>query len=250
MTEFEKKLADYLPDSDNPLHQAMRYSVLNGGKRLRPQLVYAAGEISQGKVVAIHNAACAVEYIHVYSLIHDDLPSMDNDDFRRGKPSCHKVYGDATAILAGDALQSLAFEILAQNNNSQLIYILAQAIGCHGMAYGQSLDINNKHNLNNNNSKIIHSNKTAKLIIASVQLGYLCGDTVSESDFLQLTQFGENLGLAFQYQDDFLDGENSDQNNNYPHFYQKALLNLKNLNNINTIKNLENITHNMINRVS
>lgn len=214
---MDELLKSFLPTSSDPLHEAMRYSVLGGGKRLRAKLVFAAGDESNALREKLNHAACAVEFIHAYSLIHDDLPAMDNDDFRRGKPSCHKVYGDAIAILAGDALQSLAFEILAKNNDATLIKILAEAIGPQGMVLGQSLDIQKK-----DNTEELHLYKTAKLIISSIQLGALCGN-VSDEKFHQLTEFGKNLGLAFQYQDDVLDGEKEKQEK-AEFYYQKALI--------------------------
>ncbi|HEV2613366.1 MAG TPA: polyprenyl synthetase family protein [Gammaproteobacteria bacterium] len=196
-----------LVNTSDPLHQAMRYSVLNGGKRLRPLLVYAAGLVSGADLHKLDHCAAAVEFIHAYSLIHDDLPAMDDDDFRRGMPSCHKKFGEATAILAGDALQSLAFEILAENNNPELIKILARAVGTEGMVLGQSMDMQYKQkDLPEKIRETIHKNKTAKLIMASVQLGALTG-TISEDHYKKLVLFAEDFGLAFQYHDDAHDGE-------------------------------------------
>lgn len=200
-------LNKHLVNSPDPLHQAMRYSVLNGGKRLRPLLVYAAGLVSGADLEQLDHCAAAIECIHAYSLIHDDLPAMDNDDFRRGKPSCHKQFDEATAILAGDALQTMAFKFLAEINNTPLIKMLSDAIGSEGMVLGQSMDMQYK------NKKIpekirekIHYLKTAKLMTVSVQLGALCG-TVDPDTYEKLTQFAENFGLGFQYHDDVQDGE-------------------------------------------
>lgn len=196
-----------LVNTSDPLHQAMRYSVLNGGKRLRPLLVYAAGLVSGADLNKLNHCAAAVEFIHAYSLIHDDLPAMDDDDFRRGQPSCHKKFGEAIAILAGDALQSLSFEIVAENDQPELIKVLAKSIGSEGMVLGQSLDMQYKQkDLPEKIRENIHLNKTAKLIMASVQLGALTGN-ISEDNYKKLVLFSENFGLAFQYQDDAHDGE-------------------------------------------
>ena len=210
-----------LINSPDPLHQAMRYSVLKGGKRLRPLLVYAAGLVSGAELNQLDYCAAAVECIHAYSLIHDDLPAMDDDDFRRGKPSCHKKFGEATAILAGDALQSLSVEILAENKNVELIKILTKAIGPEGMVLGQSVDMQYKQKkIPENIREAIHKNKTAKLITASVQLGALSGK-VDQTTYEKLTQFAEHFGLGFQYQDDVQDGE-VDSLDKAEFFYGKA----------------------------
>lgn len=204
---IEKFLDKTLLNSADVLHQAMRYSVLAPGKRLRPLLVYAAGQVSGAELSKLDYCAASVELIHAYSLIHDDLPCMDDDDFRRGLPSCHKKFDETTAVLAGDALQSLAFNILTQNNSAELIKILSQAIGPEGMVLGQSLDMVYKNkSISEETQKIIHHNKTAKLIMASVQLGGLCGNLSSEN-YRNLILFSENFGLAFQYQDDTDDNE-------------------------------------------
>ena len=210
-----------LMNSSDRLHQAMRYSVLNGGKRLRPLLVYAAGLVSGAEEAQLDNCAAAVECIHAYSLIHDDLPAMDDDDFRRGMPSCHKKFDEATAILAGDALHSLAFKFLAENNNVPLITLLADAIGAEGMVLGQSVDMQYKHKkIPDNIRDVIHSNKTAKLITASVQLGALSGN-IDRETYEKLTQFAENFGLGFQYHDDAQDGE-EESLEKAEFFYKKA----------------------------
>jgi geranylgeranyl diphosphate synthase type II len=210
-----------LPNTSEPLHQAMRYSVLNGGKKLRPLLVYAAGMVSGAEIDKLDHCAAAVELIHAYSLIHDDLPAMDDDDIRRGVPSCHKKFDEATAILAGDALQSLGFSLLAENQNSNLIKILADAIGPEGMVLGQSVDMKYKQkNIAENIRENIYKNKTAKLMIASVQLGALSGN-ISEEEYKKLVLFAEDFGLAFQYQDDVDDGE-GDFTERAEFFYHKA----------------------------
>ena len=211
-------LESCLPNSEHKLHQAIRYSVLNGGKRLRPLLVYAAGEVVNAPIEKLDNTAIALECIHAYSLIHDDLPSMDNDDYRRGQPSCHKKFDEATAILAGDALQSFAFEILARNNDIKQIILLAKSIGEQGMVLGQSEDINLK-NQQINQTKLyeIYQLKTGKLITVSVQLGLLCAEEYSKNNsaiFKILTDFSENFGLAFQLRDDLSDQDYSGENNN------------------------------------
>lgn len=222
---INKVLANILPKTDLRLHEAMRYSVLNGGKRLRALLVYGAGEVANADLSQLDNAAAAVELVHAYSLIHDDLPAMDNDDIRHGKPACHKAFDDALAILAGDALQSLAFEILAKNQQAQMIFTLAQAIGANGMALGQSLDIAAENQrIDVAQLKNIHHKKTGALIQASVQLGVFCANSYDSTLFSIISDYAEILGLAFQVQDDILDVEEgterlgkpslSDQKNN------------------------------------
>lgn len=222
---INKVLANILPKTDLRLHEAMRYSVLNGGKRLRALLVYGAGEVVNADLIQLDNAAAAVELIHAYSLIHDDLPAMDNDDIRHGKPACHKAFDEALAILAGDALQSLAFEILARNQQAQMISTLAQAIGANGMALGQSLDIAaEKQRIDVAQLKNIHHKKTGALIQASIQLGVFCANSYASTLFSIISDYAEILGLAFQVQDDILDVEEgterlgkpslSDQKNN------------------------------------
>lgn len=199
------------------LQDAMRYSVLGGGKRLRPLLVYATGS---GFGVSLDNldpAAAAVELIHCYSLVHDDLPAMDDDDLRRGRPTCHKAFDEATAILAGDALQALAFTVLASHdqpwrieNRLNAVKSLAEAAGAAGMAGGQMLDMEAE------NSKITltelencHRLKTGALIRASVHLGALAAGCVDPSVLSKLDQFAALIGLAFQVQDDLLDVEST-----------------------------------------
>lgn len=212
---IEQMLDRYLPKTSVApprLHQAMRYAVLAGGKRLRPLLVYAAGEALSSSLEKLDPAACAIELMHCYSLVHDDLPAMDNDDFRRGKPSCHKAFDEATAILVGDALQALAFEILGQENTElstsirlQMLTRLAQACGSMGMAGGQALEFDPALSKNDlKQLEHIHQLKTGVLIRTSVQLGALAAG-VSQAALEALDQYASCLGLAFQIQDDILD---------------------------------------------
>ncbi|HYF97841.1 MAG TPA: farnesyl diphosphate synthase [Coxiellaceae bacterium] len=196
------------------LNEALRYSVLNGGKRIRPLLVYATGLDLQAKAEALDSAALAIELAHCYSLIHDDLPAMDDDDLRRGKPTCHKAFDEATAILSGDALQSLAFEILSTSNSylkaeTQLAMTtaLAKAIGPQGMAAGQMLDLQaEQQELTLSELERIHRLKTGALISACLELAGLVANCNSQA-LNNLKQIGFHLGLAFQIQDDILDVE-------------------------------------------
>jgi farnesyl diphosphate synthase len=211
---IEQQLQQVLTLSPSRLHQAMTYSVMNGGKRLRPVLVYATADTLNIPLEHVDKIACAVELIHCYSLIHDDLPDMDNDDWRRGKPTCHKAFDNAIAILAGDALQTLAFELLAQTQASfsteqqlKIIQLLAQAIGRDGMAYGQELDISHSDQISAEELESIHINKTGKLISACVQLSLLAGEIDDDSMQQALAKYADCLGLAFQVQDDILDEE-------------------------------------------
>ena len=199
------------------LMEAMRYSVFNGGKRIRPMLAYAACEAVGGKSSQATAAACAVELIHAYSLVHDDLPAMDNDDLRRGKATCHKAYDEATAILVGDTLQSLAFEALSNPDlcpDSQLsdtirlkqIQILSQASGLSGMAGGQAMDqLSTGVKLDQSQLELMHSHKTGALINASVYMGALSHNEVTKQQLQKLEQYSKAIGLAFQVQDDILD---------------------------------------------
>lgn len=214
---IDNTLEKFLPDltvEPVQLHTAMRYAVLNGGKRLRPLLVYATGETLGLSLDKLDCAACAVELIHAYSLVHDDLPAMDNDDFRRGQPSCHKAFTEATAILTGDALQALAFEILAKESNQQgqslqMIMLLAKA--CGAMVGGQALEFTTLQKaIGVTELETIHSLKTGALMRASVQLAAL----VAEADAMQIQQldhYASCLGLAFQIQDDIQDDIQKDQ---------------------------------------
>jgi farnesyl diphosphate synthase len=201
---------DQLPTK---LHAAMRYSVLGGGKRLRPTLVYASAAALGVDDAALDLPAAAVEIIHAYSLIHDDLPAMDDDELRRGKPTCHIAYGEAEAILAGDALQALAFEVLAAESQwpprAQLamLRLLANACGSRGMAGGQAIDLAAVHQqLTLAELERMHRHKTGALIQASVLLGALAAGCVeSTSEYSALSRYGFELGFAFQIQDDVLD---------------------------------------------
>ena len=202
------------------LHEAMRYSVLNGGKRIRPILVYLTGEALGLKPETLDGSACAVELIHAYSLIHDDLPAMDDDDLRRGQATCHKAFDEATAILAGDALQSLAFQILAQDESMQtapkirlqMIQKLAEASGSHGMVGGQAIDlISEGQRISLAELENLHILKTGALIRASVQLGALNSSTHEPSTLKKLDHYAKCIGLAFQVKDDILDVEGDTQ---------------------------------------
>ncbi|QMV62637.1 farnesyl diphosphate synthase [Pseudomonas berkeleyensis] len=198
------------------LYQAMRYSVMNGGKRVRPLLVYAACETLEGDLERADGAACAVELIHAYSLVHDDLPAMDDDDLRRGQPTTHKAFDEASAILAGDALQSLAFEVLADRRRNpqdaevrlQMIELLSRAAGPAGMVGGQAIDLGSVGlQLDQQALEVMHRHKTGALIEASVALGALASGSTDELARKALLQYARAIGLAFQVQDDILDVE-------------------------------------------
>jgi len=237
--KIDSKLKKYLlkssSHSSDKLNQAIMYSVLNGGKRLRPLLVYGVGNLFHSNQRALDNTAMAVEFIHTFSLIHDDLPSMDNDSYRRGKLSCHKKFDESTAILAGDALQSLGFEVLSENNHVEQIKLLARAIGKEGMALGQVQDMIYQEKLNSKNFSIskkklyeMHHLKTGKLISASIVLGAMC-HTASPSQTIinKLRMFGEYFGLGFQLLDDYLDKENSVKIETVINVFDKATAILK-----------------------
>ncbi|WP_456407039.1 (2E,6E)-farnesyl diphosphate synthase [Thiolapillus sp.] len=211
----EKALDSCLPPENiepQSLHRAMRYAMFNGGKRVRPLLVYASGLACGAQLNVLDAAACAVELIHSYSLVHDDLPAMDDDDLRRGKPTCHKAYDEATAILVGDALQSLAFEILAKPGGGisaetrlQMIRVLANSSGSRGMAGGQAMDINGVgREMSLPELEIMHIHKTGALIRASVKLGALSAGG-NPDQITKLEHYAKAIGLAFQVQDDILD---------------------------------------------
>jgi len=210
-------LKQHLPSPSHApqrLHKAIHYAVLNGGKRLRPLLVYATGTCLDAEPTLLDAPAAAVELIHSYSLVHDDLPAMDNDDLRRGKPSCHKAFNQATAILVGDALQALAFECLADQSphpsgiKIQMIKTLATASGSMGMSGGQDLDLEAEgKTLDLAQLEKIHRLKTGALIQASVQLGAITAGCTDTATLSLLHSFAENIGLAFQIQDDILDVE-------------------------------------------
>lgn len=199
---------------DTPLVNAMHYSCLPGGKRLRPFLVYATGSLFGVPESTLDVPAAAVECIHAYSLIHDDLPAMDNDDLRRGLPSCHKKFGEALAILAGDALQTLAFSILTRTpmpgvsdvSRLEMLAQLAQASGVTGMCGGQALDLQAQgQHIHPDTLERIHRYKTGALINASVRLGALTAGAKASHTLSLLDQYAQNIGLAFQVQDDILD---------------------------------------------
>ncbi|UPG95614.1 (2E,6E)-farnesyl diphosphate synthase [Luteibacter aegosomatissinici] len=211
-------LARVLPGDDLPpveLHGAMRYAVLGGGKRLRPLLVYAAGHALGNDGPVLDAPACAVEIIHAYSLVHDDLPAMDDDDLRRGRPTCHIVYGEAMAILAGDALQALAFEILAETPEGDdpvqriaMLRTLGAACGAEGMAGGQAFDLSAVgRKLTLEELERMHAYKTGALIRASVRLGALAAGCRDTALLERLDRYGHAVGLAFQVRDDILDIE-------------------------------------------
>ncbi len=213
----EAALDRFLPRDDiHPvrLHRAMRYAVLDGGKRVRPLLVYAAGHTCDAADDALDAAACAVELIHAYSLVHDDLPAMDDDDLRRGKPTCHRAFGEAEAILAGDALQALAFQVLARApmegvtdaSRLKMLDLLARAAGSRGMVGGQSIDLASVgRELGIAELEDMHIHKTGALIRASVLLGAWCAGALDEASLDALDRYGKCIGLAFQVQDDILD---------------------------------------------
>jgi geranylgeranyl pyrophosphate synthase len=197
------------------LMEAMRYSTLGGGKRIRPVLVYAAGEALGATLDTLDSAAAAVELIHVYSLVHDDLPAMDNDDLRRGRPTCHRAFDEATAILVGDALQARAFEVLANAPAKipaaariEMLRVLADAIGTRGMAGGQAIDLEAvRRVLDEPALERMHRQKTGALIQASVLLGAISAGIANAAERAALAEFGAEIGLAFQIQDDILDVE-------------------------------------------
>ena len=214
----EAALERLLPASRNAparLHDAMRYSTLGGGKRVRPMLVFAAGEMSGADAKRLDVAASAVEMIHAYSLIHDDLPCMDDDVLRRGKPTCHVEFDEATALLAGDALQSLAFQLLAEHrlasdaaSQLRMIQLFAAACGSRGMAGGQAIDLDAVgKTLTLPELEHMHILKTGALIRASVLLGAHCGEAFQPADFDRLDRYAKCVGLAFQVVDDILDEE-------------------------------------------
>ncbi|PXV58669.1 farnesyl-diphosphate synthase [Dyella jiangningensis] len=214
----EEALVRSLPPADTTpveLHQAMRYAVLGGGKRLRPLLVYAAGHALGETGSSLDAPAVAVELIHAYSLVHDDLPAMDDDALRRGRPTCHIVFGEAMAILAGDALQALAFELLAHDVDAgvspvrcvEMLRVLGRACGADGMAGGQALDLAAVgRKLTLAELEFMHACKTGALIRAAVQLGGLAAGA-SADELAALDRYGHAVGLAFQVRDDILDVE-------------------------------------------
>ena len=218
-TRADVALARVLPDPDRPpvdLHRAMRYAVLSGGKRLRPLLVYATGMAFGSAPEPLDGIAAAVEIIHAYSLVHDDLPSMDDDSLRRGHPTCHVMFGEAMAILAGDALQALAFEALADDplldvdtaTRLDMLRTLSAACGSHGMAGGQAFDLAAVgKQIDAAELERMHVHKTGALIRASVRLGALAAGCSDAPTLAALELYGHSVGLAFQIRDDLLDIE-------------------------------------------
>jgi geranylgeranyl diphosphate synthase, type II len=211
---IDRTLDAYLPKANRKpatLHRAMRYSLFAGGKRLRPILCLAAAEACRGKINDALPLACALECIHTYSLVHDDLPSMDNDDFRRGRPTCHKVFGEGIAVLAGDALLTLAFEIVSRAkprpryDMSTLLREIAVAAGSQKLIAGQVADLEAEgKNVRRRELQFIHENKTAAILRSSLRLGAMSANADARKLFA-MTRFGERLGLAFQIIDDILD---------------------------------------------
>jgi geranylgeranyl pyrophosphate synthase len=214
---MEVALAARLPGPDvvpARLHEAMRYSVLGGGKRIRPALLFAAALAVGRTEDEVEGAACAIELIHVYSLVHDDLPAMDDDDLRRGRPTCHKAFDEATAVLVGDALQTLAFQVLAKDpalpaspaTRLRLVELLAEASGSFGMAGGQAIDLAVQgKQLNLAQVEEMHSRKTGALIRVSVMMAAACAASLDARAHDALAGFAGPIGLAFQIQDDLLD---------------------------------------------
>ncbi|MCO4888622.1 polyprenyl synthetase family protein [Cupriavidus sp. WGtm5] len=210
----EAALEAALPDAGtvpHTLHEAMRYAALGGGKRVRPLLVHAAGAVSGAAPAACDAAACAVEMIHAYSLVHDDMPCMDDDDLRRGRPTVHKAYDEATALLVGDALQTQAFIVLAEAGpiapavRLQLVAELARASGSAGMAGGQAIDLQNVGRAMTRDAlEAMHRMKTGALLRASVRMGALCGE-IDAQGLAALDRYAAAVGLAFQVVDDILD---------------------------------------------
>jgi geranylgeranyl diphosphate synthase type II len=212
--EIDRALDLYLPKANSKpttLHKAMRYSLFAGGKRLRPILCLAATKACGGSIRNALPLACALECIHTYSLVHDDLPSMDNDDFRRGRPTCHKVFGDGIAVLAGDALLTIAFEIVSQAKPARrydmsiLLGEVAVAAGSQRLIAGQVADLEAEgRKVNREQLRYIHENKTAAILTTSVRLGAMSANAEPKK-LLAITNFGRELGLAFQVIDDILD---------------------------------------------
>lgn len=206
--EVEAKFEEFLPsEKDRPcrLHEAMRYSMFAGGKRLRPALVRAAFDLFGGKGESVWYAMSALEMLHTFSLIHDDLPCIDNDDFRRGKPTSHKQFGEATAVMAGDALCVLAFELMGKTGNAKAIEVLAHLLGTFGMIGGEMIDIECEgKKVDLETVDYIHYHKTAALIEASLEVGALLAGA-SDKDVETIRKYGRSIGLAFQIVDDILD---------------------------------------------
>lgn len=207
LTQF---LLDPKPLS-KPLHDAMTYSVFNGGKRLRPLLVYTTGSAFGLPLNSLDHAACALELIHAYSLIHDDLPSMDNDDWRRGQPSCHKKFGDGLALLAGDSLQTLAFDVLLRAPLSsvkiiKMLGVLTKASGAWGMVAGQALEFSDRDAADKARIDTSYRLKTGSLFAAALEISGIVADLTAEN-LSRLSEIGHRMGLAYQIQDDVCDNE-------------------------------------------
>ena len=218
--EMERTLEALLPAATTEprrLHDAMRYATLGGGKRVRPMLAHGAGLVTGAAIERVRIVSSAVEAIHAYSLAHDDLPCMDNDVLRRGKPTCHVEFDEATALLAGDALQALAFELMSAHKLAdspvrqlEMLQIFSRACGSHGMAGGQAIDLANVgRQITLPELELMHILKTGALIRASVLLGALCGQTLSAAEMEKLDHYGKCVGLAFQVVDDILDCESN-----------------------------------------
>ena len=217
---IEDRLQEILPSAEiapGRLHEAMRYAVLGGGKRIRPLLACAAGEVANAALERALIAGAAVEIIHAYSLVHDDLPCMDDDVLRRGKPTCHVEFDEATALLVGDALQSLAFQVLTEFKLTddaavqvEMVKILAIASGSRGMAGGQAIDLAAVGTqLSVPELEFMHIHKTGAIIRAAAQLGVRCGEGLSAADCSKIDHFAKCIGLAFQVVDDVLDAESN-----------------------------------------
>ncbi len=214
INQFLAQQLEQLPINDKRLHQAMSYGLLIGGKRIRPYLAYITGEALGVSLHDLDGIAGAIECIHAYSLLHDDLPAMDDDDLRRGKPTCHKAFDEATAILAGDSLQTLAFDILANHNFSEaikpkqlkLIQQLVSAAGYQGMCGGQALDLAaTDEQINLEQLETLHSLKTGALLEASVLMATECAPHISTQEKQAFKQYAQLIGLAYQVQDDIID---------------------------------------------
>ena len=215
--QTELLLARLMPSENQlpqSLHETMRYAALDGGKRLRPLLVLAASELGEAVPDAVEAAMAAIELIHVYSLVHDDMPAMDNDSLRRGRPTCHIRYGEAAALLAGDALQTLAFDLLSRptalppQRQLHMLSTLARASGSLGMAGGQAIDLANVgRSITQSELEQMHSLKTGALIRAAAALGGLSCPDLTDNDLQRLDRYAARLGLAFQVIDDVLDCE-------------------------------------------
>jgi farnesyl diphosphate synthase len=217
---MEKTLGELLPSAGTvptKLHDAMRYATLGGGKRVRPMLAFAAGDVSSAPADRVKIAAAAVEMIHAYSLIHDDLPCMDDDVLRRGRPTCHIEFDEATALLAGDALQAMAFQIVSAHSLTEspsdqleLIKLFADACGSRGMAGGQAIDLASVDlSISLPELEHMHMLKTGALIRASVMMGAMCGTPLTAIEKQKLDHYAKCVGLAFQVVDDILDCESN-----------------------------------------